>query len=173
MKSVIVRPGVLGYMLSLISLACGIGLLSIPLRLLLQPMNKQSSLTDVLLGVAILATLVVVGSAFLWYAFMIIKQKYLVSLEGVDVGRLRKPRFIAWEDVVAFAEIPTIFGIGIYFVSLSDKSKIIFFIPFMARPERSARALIEAAHIANPNIEFNFFLGNEYGKPPYGVFKSE
>ena len=172
-KEVVVRPGILGYGLSLIELVLGVGVLSIPLRLLLQPTNDQSSLSDILLGWVILTAFVAVGIAFIWFALVLVKQRYFVSLEGVDVKRLKKSRFISWRDVAAFGEIPTVFGISIYFVELVDGSKVMFYIPFMARPERSAKALIEAANTASPNIQFTFFLGNEYGKPPYGIFKSE
>ena len=172
-KEVVIRTGILGYALSLCVVVFGVFLLYIPLQAPSQPTSEPLSLTENLLTVLVLAAFLAAGIASLWCTSMIIKQRYTVSLKGVDVKRLRKSRFVAWEDVIAFAEIPTMYGTGIYVIELVDRSKVMFYIPFMANPERSARALIEAAHIANPEIKFNFFLGNEYGKPPYGIFRSK
>jgi hypothetical protein len=37
-------------------------------------------------------------------------------------------------------------------------------------PRLAAMALFEAAYLSGNNIQFNFFAGNEFGPPPYGIF---
>jgi hypothetical protein len=34
----------------------------------------------------------------------------------------------------------------------------------------SEKAIVEAAHLANPNIEIDVGLGLKNGNPPYGIF---
>ena len=69
--------------------------------------------------------------------------------------------------------MPTVIGLSNYFISTKDGRGIVFFTAHMAYPERSAKALIEAAYLGNPRIESKYFFGNEFDKPPYGIFKRE
>ena len=170
-KGVVIRPGILSYVLSLAWLTFGISLLSVPLQLLLQPSNSQLSPADVLHAMLLLAAFLVAGSVFLWLAAMLIKQRYLISLEGVNVRRLRDSKFIRWDEVEVFGEQAT-FTIGSnYKVRLYNGETATFFTAVMAHPKLSAKALIEAAYSSGANIEFKFILGNEFGLPPYGIFK--
>ncbi len=170
-KKVVVRLGLFGYGLSLVWLAFGIGLLSISLRLLLQPSNGQLTLADTLLTMLILAGFIVAGGAFLWLALMLLRQRYVISLEGVDVRRLRNSRFVRWEEVKALGEVPVLWLSSGYYLTPKAGKGIALYTSFMARPRQSAKALIEAAYLSGANIEFKFVFGNELGPPPYGIFK--
>ena len=111
------------------------------------------------------------GLFFLYAALLVFRQEYAVSLEGIEVKRLWRSRFISWQEVEVFGEMPTFVGVSSYYVQLKDGTSASFLTAFLGRPERSAKALIEAAYLADSNIEFKFLLGNEYGHPPYGIFE--
>ena len=66
--------------------------------------------------------------------------------------------------------MPTFLVGNNYKVRLEDGTTATFFTSLMAHPDRAAKVLIEAAHSSGVDIEFTFFLGNEHGKPPYGIF---
>ena len=114
-----------------------------------------------------------VGGGFLYIAASIFRQKYIISLDGIEITRLFNKRFVGWDEIEIMNSIPTFAGAENFKLFLYNGESVTLFTAFMAHYERSAKALIEASHEANPDIEFNFFTVREYGRPPYGIFKRE
>lgn len=168
---VVIKPGIFAYGLSLLWIVIGVYLLWITFQLLLSPSNKaQVTPTDVVLSGLILLGMAAVGSLFLFLALQLLSQTYTVSLEGVDVRRLRGSRFIRWEEVKALGEVPILWLNSNYYLTPYEGRGIALYTSFMAHPRQSAKALIEAAYLNGADIKFKFVLGNEFGPPPYGIF---
>ena len=104
---------------------------------------------------------------------MLLRQRYIVSLLGIEVTQLLHKRFVLWEDVKMLAVMPTFTGANNIKLFLHNGKSISLFTALLAYHERSAKAILEAAHEANPKLEIKFLLRNEYGRPPYGIFKRE
>ena len=114
-----------------------------------------------------------IGCGFLWASLSLLKQHYVVSLEGIYVSRLFGSRFIRWDEVEILNVIPTYAGADNIKLFLHAGKSATLYIAFLAHQARSARTIIEAAHFGNSEITVNFALGNDYGPPPYGIFYRE
>ena len=167
-----IKKGLLGYAFIAFCVVARFWLMAGFFRIIFEEVIGTSSITPGQLAGALLLT-GSLGSLCLYGALSVSRQEYWVSLEGIEVRRLRKPRFIAWKEVISFWSMQSNIGISNYAVGLADGTNVVLFMSLMARPERSTKALFEAAYFANPNIQYMFRLGDEYGKPPYGIFKRE
>ena len=113
-----------------------------------------------------------IATLVIWMALSLLKQSYIITTHGIEVNRLQGKKSLPWSYVKTLMAIPTFAGVSGYKLFLQDGTNITLQLAFMAHYERSAQALIEAARIGNPDIKFDFVFGNEFGEPPYGIFKN-
>ena len=131
----------------------------------------ESSFAELVLEILILAGLIAFSAFCLWAGFMLLRQRYVVSLAGIEATGLWRKRFISWKEVKMLAVMPTFIEANNIKLFLHNGGNISLFTALLAHHEKSAKAILEASHKANSNIEFKFLLSNEYGRPPYGIFK--
>ena len=115
----------------------------------------------------------VVSAVFGWLSLGTLVQRYIVSLEGIEIRRLRGKRFFRWEEVESINTIPTFWFVNNLNLSLRSGENVGLLTALSARYKQSCKAIIEAAYLGNPDIDFKFVLGNDYGSPPYGIFTDE
>ena len=115
----------------------------------------------------------VVGVGFLWLSASLLKQKYVVSLEGIKVERLLHEGFFAWTAIKNVEVLPTFAGANVIKLFTHDKRSVTLFLPIMAHYKRSAKAILEAMYLSGADIRIHFAFGNDYGPPPYGIFEQK
>ena len=133
--------------------------------------NATFSIGSLLAVCAILVGILALSGLFFWIGLVTIAQRYVVSLKGIEVRRLKGKRFFSWSEVASINTIPTFWFVDNLNLVLKDGKNVGLLLALSARYKQSCRAVLEAAHLANPDIELKFMLENDYGPPPYGIFK--
>jgi hypothetical protein len=151
-------------LLSLFGLVCGVAFLKFGIDALTGRISQ---------GAFLMVAALLSGFLVLLGASIGLTSNYKVSLQGINVNHWWRRQYIKWADVSRITFITNL-GWG-YVVSIklkSDQKREIALIPaFLGNGHQLSKAIIEAATLANPRI--NFVGMHEYGPPPYGIFTNK
>lgn len=155
------RPGVLSSLNIALGLAIGVVLVGAMVAALVYGGFAPAVLLGFVAGPAI-ALIAVTGMTL----------KLRVDLDGIDKRDLWGRRRVRWDRVREIQIVPTFFstyGINVYLTT--NERRLSLMLPFVGNRMEVARAILEAATIANPDVVVRGLVGSPYGEPPYGVFE--
>ncbi len=167
-KSVKIRPSIFTYAFSLILFGVSVYLFrGLYAAIQQQILENSNTIIKATLAFTIYGLIAI---SILMFGLNISLRKYEVSLKGVHIKTLFRNVFIDWESVKKMLIIPTFQGANNIGLLLKDGRRYGLSIAILAHYPFSENAIVEAAHLANPDIEMDAGLGLKNGNPPYGIF---